>query len=570
MRIKVFVIFFYWSVSLSAQVIPLSPDAQIYREIDRLTIHLGFDHAGLHTSHKYYQREEVLAVLHNAANQKIIPDSASFEYVVNDLDESKAVLERYDSGHVVNPSLFTPHLNQKPLFGWLYRSPGSMVSVDAPMFYLRADPVINFSYGRNKNALVGNVFSNTRGIDLRGAIDDRVFFQSRIEETQAGFPDYINEYIGDHKAIPGAGLYKSYNSSVADIRGYDYLNAQGLIGFHILKPITLQFGHGRNVIGEGIRSLFLSDFSANYLYLKLNTKVWIFDYQNLWCQLNSTGHVNGDTLIPKKYMALHHLSLNLTSWLNIGLFESVIFSRDNHFEFQYLNPVIFYRSVEHLLGSPDNANVGIDFKVNIAHTAQIYGQWLLDELKIKDLIKNTKWWGNKNGFQVGVKYFDVAGIDHLDFQAEINRVRPYTYSHNDPATNYSHYNLPLAHPMEANFTEYLMRVSWQPVPNFFICSQFMFVRKGESLKGGENYGGNIFVSNKTHTGEYGVKQLQGYAGKRTLFGLDLSYMWYHNMFVDLSVLLRNYSLENNGIIHQNEQIFSLGLRINFDKNTLFF
>lgn len=575
------------TVTLQAQVIPLTPDAQAYREIDRLALRLGFKSTTLHTSHKYYSREDILALLHEARHQDIPIDSFAFRYLIDDLDESHGTLATHFMNHsepnVENPSTslqqknelpdsanaFLPKRNNKPLFGFLYRTPGSMIAVDAPMFYLRAEPVIHFGYGRSSGDQSANVFSNTRGIDLRGGIEDKVFFQSRIEESQMGFPDYVDTYINSHRAIPGAGLYKTYKSSVSSLSGYDFLNAQGLIGFHVLKPITLQFGHGRNFIGDGIRSLFLSDFSANYLYLKLNTKVWIFDYQNLWCQLQSTSHVNGDTLIPKKYLAMHHLSLNLTSWLNIGLFESVIFSRENQFEFQYLNPVIFYRSVEHLLGSPDNASLGIDFKADIAHTAQIYGQWFLDELKIKDLIKNTGWWGNKNGFQLGFKYFDVASIDHLDLQCEINRVRPYTYTHNTLETNYSHYGQALAHPLEANFTEYLARVSWRPLSRLFVSSQFMFARKGENLSDTMNYGGNIFLPYQSRTADYGVRQLQGILSKRTMLGINVSYMWYHNMYVDLSLLLRNYSTKENVIPARNERIFSLGLRINFDRPDLF-
>ena len=87
----------------------------------------------------------------------------------------------------------------------------------------------------------------------------------------------------------------------------------------------------------------------------------------------------GDSLLDRKYAAMHHLSMNVTKWLNIGLFEGIIFGRKNHFDFQYLNPIIFYRHVEGTIGSPDNAVAGFDFKANIAHKAQLYGQFLLDE-----------------------------------------------------------------------------------------------------------------------------------------------------------------------------------------------
>jgi hypothetical protein len=69
---------------------------------------------------------------------------------------------------------------------------------------------------------------------------------------------------------------------------------------------------------------------------------------------------------------MHHLSMNVTRWLNIGLFEGVVFGRTNRFDFQYLNPIIFYRHIEGTLGSPDNAVAGLDFKANVAKRFQFY------------------------------------------------------------------------------------------------------------------------------------------------------------------------------------------------------
>ena len=71
------------------------------------------------------------------------------------------------------------------------------------------------------------------------------------------------------------------------------------------------------------------------------------------------------------------LVINATKWLNIGLFEAVIFGRENHFDFLYLNPVIFLRTAEKQNNSPDNGFVGFDFKANIKQRAQFYGQYSL-------------------------------------------------------------------------------------------------------------------------------------------------------------------------------------------------
>ena len=59
---------------------------------------------------------------------------------------------------------------------------------------------------------------------------------------------------------------------------------------------------------------------------------------------------SGTDLLTKKYMASHTLQVHLFPKLTVGIFETVLFHRKDHFEFQYLNPVILYRSVEGAIG----------------------------------------------------------------------------------------------------------------------------------------------------------------------------------------------------------------------------
>ena len=110
------------------------------------------------------------------------------------------------------------------------------------------------------------------------------------------------------------------------------------------------------------------------------------------------------------------------------MFEAVTFGRKNHFDFQYLNPIIFLRPVESGNGSGDKAKVGFDFKANVANRFQFYGQFLFDEFVLGKLRNDKNNYVNKFGYQVGAKYVDAFGIPNLDLQGEINRVRPFTYS----------------------------------------------------------------------------------------------------------------------------------------------
>src|SRR5690606_13863102 len=140
-----------------------------------------------------------------------------------------------------------------------------------------------------------------------------------------------------------------------------------------------------NFYGDGIRSVVLSDFSAAYPFFRINTKIWKLNYQNLYVELTPQFRKGGgDNRLPRKYAVIHSLSANVTKWLNFGLFETVTFSRKDRFEFGYMNPIILYRSVERAFGSPDNVNLGVNFKAIAAKRLQFYGQFLLDEFTAKE------------------------------------------------------------------------------------------------------------------------------------------------------------------------------------------
>ncbi len=108
--------------------------------------------------------------------------------------------------------------------------------------------------------------------------------------------------------------------------------------------------------------------------------------------------------------------------------RNIAFNRADYFDFSYLNPVIFLSAAQQENGSPDKTTIGFDFKANIAHKAQLYGQLLFNEF-VWNQIKHYSdgWWGNKQGLQFGVKYIDLFKVKNLDLQVEMNLMRPYTY-----------------------------------------------------------------------------------------------------------------------------------------------
>ncbi len=440
-------------------------------------------------------------------------------------------------------------LSKKPVLKAFYVTKPNLLEVNVKDFFLAVNPVLSLQYNNESNNNE-TLFYNKRGITARGMIANRIGFSTTITDNQERGPQFFQERVNKYHAVPGVGFYKDFKTTA-----FDYFDARGYITFNATKYIDIQFGYDKNFIGNGYRSLFLSDFGDSYLFLKLNTKIWKFNYENIFMELMPQFLKAGDNLLDRKYAAMHHLSMNVTKWLNVGLFEGVIFGRKNRFDFEYLNPIIFLRHIEGTVGSPDNAVAGIDFKTNVAHHFQFYGQLLLDEFILKEVTKNDGNWANKFAYQLGGKYVDAFNLKNLDLQFETNRARPFTYSHNDIVANYTHYNQPLAHPLGANFQEFIGILKYQPAAKWYFNARGIYYYQGlDSL--GENFGSDPFEDYTTRTKDNGYFVGSGHKVKAFNASLVLSYELRENLFIEGSYMYRKYT----GL--SDRSIFGIGIRWN--------
>lgn len=447
--------------------------------------------------------------------------------------------------------------SKKPILNVFYKTPANALEVNAKDFFLAVNPVFQYTVGKEQNSSE-HLFLNTRGITLRGYIASKVGFSAYLTDNQERDPKYVQSYVIERQAVPGAGYYKEFKGT-----GLDYFDARGTITVNATKYIDVSFGYDKNFIGSGYRSLFLGDFANNALFLRLNTRIWKLNYQNIFMELTNAHPRGGDHYLVKKYAAIHHLDASITKWLNIGLFEGIVFGRPEHFDFSYLNPVIFYRSAEQQNGSSDNALVGLDAKANLAHHVQLYGQLLLDEFKLSELSK--KWWGNKFAFQMGAKYIDAFGIDNLDLQLELNRVRPFTYSHSDSVANWTHDNLPLAHPLGANFNEVLAGLRYQFAPKWLLQAKAFFYKQGRDT-GRVSYGSNIFLPNgfPYRTADYGYEVGSGSLAKVGYASLLLSYQVRPNLFLEANAVVRKQNAYA-AVPSKNTTVLTIGVRWNMHR-----
>jgi len=554
---SILVICFFVNGYLSGQSSLYPRNEKVLHLLDRYDIIYEIDH-NFHSAVQQYYRRDIADIATQIQDDYGDP---STYYLLNDNDEFRQKWNYYST-------------QRQGIFNTFYKTESTFWEVESDNFLIKINPVIHLS-GGNTSRGDNPVFQNTRGIDIRGSIDDRVYFYSSIFENQRRFLPHIENRISTTKAIPGNGFFKPYDSAVIDgLNGWDYLNAEAYVGFQISESVGVEFGHGKHFIGHGYHSLLLGDYAHNYFYLKFNTKFWKLQYQNIFAELSAFGSKDNvsNTLLPKKYMAAHYLDYNITDNFSIGLFETIIFNRINHFEFQYLNPVILYRSVEQLLDSPDNVLIGMTSRLNLLARFQLYGQFMLDELVIGELFSGSGWWGNKYGIQIGAKYVDVLNIPHLDLQVEYNIVRPYTYAHRgdlaalpefSPAS-YSHYNQPLAHPLGANFRELLAIIRYQPIERLS-ANLFLFSTSyGEDIDD-ENQGGNILRSYESRLNDFNNTIAQGLVTRITQYRLELSYQVFHNAYIDLDLIRR---VQSNASRNSNYNYVGVGLRLNIARQRL--
>ncbi len=444
-----------------------------------------------------------------------------------------------------------------------------LLQVTEDDFFLYGDINYEFNFGKSMESIEDkNCFINSRGVSVGGTFGERFSFNSTFVESQSTFSTYIDSSIRKTFVVPGASRIKNYEDK------FDYGTAYGSIAYSLKKHFSFQFGHDKNFIGDGYRSMLLSDNSYNYPFFKINANFWKVKYMVLYALFQDGPYprVNDDATFRRKYGTFHYLDINIGRRFTFGVLESIIWDYEEHrgFDIYYLNPVIFLRPVEFSIGSPDNALIGFNLKYKLSSRLYAYGQVMLDEFKIKEVTAGNGWWGNKQAFQVGFRAFSIFGIKRLDISSEFNYARPFTYQHWQTENAYAHYNQPLAHPMGANFMESVstLNYSWK---RWHLLARAMYAKVGydydqtgasvDTTGDPINYGNNTLLSYDDREYDYGNKTLQGL--ETTVINGELR-LWYllnpaSNMVIEAGTRLRR---SENVLKTDNTMFLYIGFRTN--------
>lgn len=365
-------------------------------------------------------------------------------------------------------------------FSWMWRSFAydNLLVVDTGNFYLTVDPLFNIELGKDSEDNSENSLSkNTRGALVRANVGDKFSVETSLYENQMFLPQYQTDYVKANSVVPGQGRVKNFKGN-----GFDFASSSANLSYTPNKHLNFQLGTGKNFVGDGYRSLLLSDASFNYPFWKIigtmgnNNQ---FQYTKLNGSLSSiTRRESGSTseaLFERKTMSTHYFSWLATKWLNIGLFESTMWQTEDStgtkpLQWQQFNPIIGANTLTTGFNDENHTVVGTNLKIKLPFKAILYNQFVYDG-------------GSKYGYQIGAKYF---GIPNLTLQAEYNNVTPYTYTSDIPLQAYSNYNEAIAHPSGANFDEIVGIINYK-YKRIFTQLKFNLITSNVS-------GSNIFIS----------------------------------------------------------------------------
>ncbi len=270
-------------------------------------------------------------------------------------------------------------------------------------------------------------------------------------------------------------------------------------------------GRERRLMGSGIdENLFLNDNALAFDAITFGADFKHFKYKFMHGSLLGLAD-SGDYdfgfkgELEPKYIALHKFSVT-PSWGEISFWESIIYSRP--IDIAYLNPLSFFKSLEHALRDRDNSLMGMDITIRPVKNLQIKSTFLLDDIKFEEI--GNGFWGNKTAFNAGIQYVFPFSID-AGF--EYSRVEPFTYSHFNPQNSYTNNERMLASDLLPNSDKYSLIANWWWGGRYPLRLNVSYMRHGRNIYDDEgnlikNVGADPMLSHSPEVPDF-VKLLDG-------------------------------------------------------------
>ena len=286
---------------------------------------------------------------------------------------------------------------------------------------------------------------------------------------------------------------------------------------------SASIGRETRLVGANLTGgFFLSDNAPPIDAVKLSANFEGFKYSYLHGELIASEFASVkagfNSFFPAKYIASHKFTITPT-WGEISFWESVVYSK-RYYDLAYLNPLSFFKSLEHALRDRDNSLMGGSVIFRPFSNVQLYANFILDDIKFEEIGKG--YWSNKTASDWAILW---ASPFDFDLGLEYSRVEPYTFSHFDSLNAYVNDGFLLGTNLPPNSEESSLVFRYWTGSPYPLILKLSYRKRGENVydENGtliKNVGGDPLQTRRPQDSER-VKFLDGVLKKT--FSIQASY-----------------------------------------------
>jgi len=375
------------------------------------------------------------------------------------------------------------------------------------------------------------------------------------------------EFRGDRNVLlRDKRLRTNFKIYDASFRNFDFTEGYFRYDAHIF---SFQLGRERILWGRGIgEQIIFSDNPPQFDFVKFDVKYkWLrYNFLHGWILPSNGSFIflpqtdDFERTLADKYIAVHRIGMMVSRYVDFGINEMVIYS-NRSVDAAYLNPFIFFESVQRARKERDNTFLVFDVKSSPRDNFQLRASVLFDDINFKTFGTHT--WDNRWAMQIGLLFAEPLTLENTMFRCEYTRIEPYVFSHGrSRENNYSHDGYLLGTSLQPNSENYFFEITYQANEDWSNAVRMNMTRHGnnvDSTNGNyRNVGGNFLLPHRKHDAQH-VTFLDGVLEKETRLEFISTFEFIREYFFDV-----HYSfLQNLNNKTKSEHQFHIALRIDF-------
>jgi len=336
-------------------------------------------------------------------------------------------------------------------------------------YHLTISPVVDFSFGKDLSDTANRrLFQNTRGIFIEGDLMKNFSFSTSIYENQARFTRYESSFyqsIGELYPNQSTGVYTTQNAVIPGsarckpFKGdaFDYAYAMGNLVYKPLKQLAISAGNTTQFVGDGYRSMLLSDNALPAPFIRVDYKIndrWEFNYLRMRSMnfMRKAVYNTVEAFYETKGTSVNYLTFHATKNIALSLFESAVWYRGDSISARPINPLYFnpIPLINGLIVKDSLASqiLGLNVSLLATERQRFYGQFVISNYSLKSFAAQA-------GYRC---YFGKKSFSML--QLEYNYAAKNMYVASNIRLNYTHGNVAMAHPKGNGFQEIVIRYAF--------------------------------------------------------------------------------------------------------------